>query len=75
MHTASWDNKFDPVGKRVGVIGCGSSGIQISNAIAPKVSELHCFICQPQFSIPLRFRPLSNAENSDINSHYSEIHA
>ncbi|KAI1137529.1 cyclohexanone monooxygenase [Hypoxylon sp. FL0543] len=75
MHTASWDNNVDVVGKRVGVIGCGSSGIQISNAIAPGVAELHCFIRHPQFSLPLRFRPVSGAERSDINARYDDIHA
>ncbi|KAI0425712.1 cyclohexanone monooxygenase [Xylaria sp. FL1042] len=75
MHTASWDNNVDVAGKRAGVIGCGSSGIQISNAIAPKVAELHCFIRHPQFSIPLRFRPVSGAERADINARYDDIHA
>ncbi|TGJ81925.1 hypothetical protein E0Z10_g6859 [Xylaria hypoxylon] len=75
MHTASWDNNVDIVGRRVGVIGCGSSGIQISNAIAPRIAELHCFIRHPQFSVPLRFRPVSSAERSDINARYNNIHA
>lgn len=75
MHTASWDNNVDVAGKRVGVIGCGSSGIQISNAIAPRVAELHCFIRHPQFSVPLRFRPVPSAERSDINARYNDIHA
>ncbi|KAI2617198.1 cyclohexanone monooxygenase [Hypoxylon sp. NC1633] len=75
MHTASWDNNVDVVGKRVGVIGCGSSGVQISNAIAPSIAELHCFIRHPPFSVPLRFRPVSSAERSDINARYHDIHA
>ncbi|KAI6082981.1 cyclohexanone monooxygenase [Hypoxylon rubiginosum] len=75
MHTASWDNNVDIVGKRVGVIGCGSSGIQVSDAIAPIIAELHCFIRHPPYSIPLRFRPVPSSERSDINSRYNEIHA
>lgn len=75
MHTASWDPNVDVAGKRVGVIGCGSSGVQISTAIAPSVASLHCFIRHPQFSVPLRFRPVSSAERADINARYEEIHA
>lgn len=75
MHTASWDKDVEVAGKRVGVIGCGSSGIQISNAIAPKIAELYCFIRHPQFSVPLGFRPVSSAERSEINARYSDMHA
>lgn len=67
--TSSWASSS------VGVIGCGSSGIQISNAIAPRVAELHCFIRHPQFSVPLRFRPVSRAERLDTNARYDDIHA
>lgn len=75
MHTASWDQNVDFVGKRVGVIGCGSSGIQVSNAIATKVEELHCFVRRPQYSVPLRLRPVSSDERESINALQSERHS
>ncbi|TVY71442.1 Baeyer-Villiger monooxygenase [Lachnellula suecica] len=75
MHSASWNSNVDITNKRVGVIGCGSSGIQISNAIAPKVTELHCFIRHPQFSVPLRLQPISAGERSGINHRYDDIWA
>ena len=34
MHSASWDQAFDLRGKKVAVIGTGSSGIQILPQIA-----------------------------------------
>lgn len=45
MHSASWNDKYDFTNKRVGVIGSGSSAIQI----IPKLqkiegAELNCFI-------------------------------
>lgn len=36
MHSANWDSNFDPAGKRIALIGGGSSGIQILPQIAPK---------------------------------------
>ncbi|CAI7618340.1 unnamed protein product, partial [Penicillium palitans] len=73
MHTSAWDHSVDVSGKRVGVIGCGSSGIQVSDAIAPKVAELHCFIRHAQFSVPLRLQPVTAARRSQINSSYDDI--
>jgi cation diffusion facilitator CzcD-associated flavoprotein CzcO len=34
MHSANWDGKYDFRGKKAGVIGAGSSGIQIIPEIA-----------------------------------------
>ena len=40
MHSASWDHNFDCSGKRVGIIGNGSSGIQILPQLA-KLKDTH----------------------------------
>ncbi|CAI7650847.1 unnamed protein product [Penicillium glandicola] len=40
MHSASWDNSCDYKGKRVAVIGNGSSGIQIVPALLPDVPHI-----------------------------------
>lgn len=47
MHTAKWDNDYDLKGKRVGVIGAGSSAAQVVPNIQPLVSELHSFVKSP----------------------------
>ncbi|KAL1865924.1 hypothetical protein VTK73DRAFT_5008 [Phialemonium thermophilum] len=47
MHTARWDNGFDLSGKRVAVIGAGSSAAQVVPSIQPIVKELHSFIKSP----------------------------
>lgn len=43
FHTAEWDKSVDLVGKRVGVIGTGASGVQAVANIADKVKELYVF--------------------------------
>jgi len=60
-HTGSWphsDVEFE--GKRVGVIGTGSSGIQAIPIIAKKASEVLVFQRTPNFSIPARNENLSD---------------
>ncbi|KAJ9157859.1 FAD/NAD-P-binding domain-containing protein [Pleurostoma richardsiae] len=47
MHTARWDNDYDLKGKRVVVIGAGSSAAQVVPSIQPIVKQLHEFIKSP----------------------------
>jgi cation diffusion facilitator CzcD-associated flavoprotein CzcO len=44
LHSANWDDSIQLEGKRVGVIGSGSSAVQIVPNIQPLVSSLKCFI-------------------------------
>lgn len=43
MHTAHWDHDTHIEGKRVGVVGTGSSGIQVVRALADVASHLTVF--------------------------------
>ncbi|PYH91890.1 flavin-binding monooxygenase [Aspergillus ellipticus CBS 707.79] len=44
MHSARWDEDFDCSGKRVAVIGNGSSGIQIVPGLLPKVPHIDHYV-------------------------------
>ncbi|KAJ5287308.1 hypothetical protein N7478_002994 [Penicillium angulare] len=44
LHSAHWDDQVELKGKRVAVIGSGSSAVQIIPTIQPAVSSLKCFI-------------------------------
>ncbi|KAE8158896.1 hypothetical protein BDV40DRAFT_291389 [Aspergillus tamarii] len=44
LHSAHWDDQVELKGKRVAVIGSGSSAVQIVPTIQPIVSSLKCFI-------------------------------
>ncbi|KAG6877424.1 hypothetical protein C0993_007592 [Termitomyces sp. T159_Od127] len=52
MHTADWDRSVNLEGKRVGLIGNGSSGIQVLPAIQPKVAKLITFVRRPTWVFP-----------------------
>ncbi|MFN3601342.1 MAG: flavin-containing monooxygenase [Dietzia sp.] len=49
VHTARWDPALDTKGKRVGVIGSGSTGVQIVSALQPEASRLLHFARSPQW--------------------------
>jgi cation diffusion facilitator CzcD-associated flavoprotein CzcO len=72
-HTAHWPH--DPVdftGKRVAVIGTGSSGIQSIPIIAEQAAHLYVFQRTPNYSVPAGNKPLSAEELDEIKATYAE---
>jgi cation diffusion facilitator CzcD-associated flavoprotein CzcO len=57
FHTARWDTSVDLAGKRVGVIGTGSSSTQIVTALAGKVAKLSVFQRTAQWVFPVKDTP------------------
>ena len=53
IHSAKWDASFDPAGKRVAIIGNGSTGVQITPWLARHAKQLHVFQRTPQWISPL----------------------
>ncbi|KAK5689222.1 hypothetical protein LTR17_026424 [Elasticomyces elasticus] len=54
LHTANWDSSVDLAGKHVGLIGNGSSGIQVLPNIQPKVKHVTTFIREPTWVSPVQ---------------------
>jgi 4-hydroxyacetophenone monooxygenase len=48
-HTARWPKDLDYTGKRVALIGAGSSGLQVGPTVAPVVKRLTVFQRSPQW--------------------------
>lgn len=44
LHSANWDTSFDATGKRVAVIGGGSSAVQIVPNLQPLAAAMTCFL-------------------------------
>jgi cation diffusion facilitator CzcD-associated flavoprotein CzcO len=53
FHSARWDHDVPLAGARVGVIGTGSTAVQITSAIVDTVDELHLFQRTPQWILPM----------------------
>ena len=74
MRAAKWPH--EPVsfaGKRVGVIGTGSTGIQIVQEVGPKAGELFVFQRTPSFTMPMRNRKLDPEFVSEVKRNYPGI--
>jgi cation diffusion facilitator CzcD-associated flavoprotein CzcO len=72
-HTASWPKDgVDFTGKRVGVIGTGSTAIQAIPQIAKQAAHLTVFQRTPNFSVPAQNRPLTDEEQNELKARYQE---
>ncbi|OBJ91361.1 cyclohexanone monooxygenase [Mycolicibacterium conceptionense] len=72
-HTAHWPHEdVDFAGKRVAVIGTGSSGIQSIPLIAEQAEQLYVFQRTPNYSVPAGNRPLAADEIAEIKANYAE---
>ncbi|USP76269.1 hypothetical protein yc1106_03543 [Curvularia clavata] len=54
LHTANWNDNIDLAGRNVGLIGNGSSGIQVLPAIQPYVQKVTTFIREPTWVSPVQ---------------------
>jgi cyclohexanone monooxygenase len=72
VHTGAWPEDLDLTGKRVGVIGNGSTGNQVITATAPIAGHLTSFQRTPQYSVPAGNRELPPEE---LQSHRDDFDA
>jgi cation diffusion facilitator CzcD-associated flavoprotein CzcO len=72
-HTAAWRPDIDVTDKRVAVIGCGSTGVQVITDVASRVKTLTCFQRHPQYSVPSGDRPVAPEYRNWVNDTYDAI--
>ena len=61
FHSARWDHGVDLDGARVGVVGTGSSAVQITSALAGRVPALHLFQRTAQWVLQVPNPPIDEA--------------
>ncbi len=74
LRAAKWPH--EPVsfaGKRVGVIGTGSTGIQIVQEVGRKAGELFVYQRTPSFTMPMRNRKLDPEYVAEVKRNYAGI--
>ena len=72
--TGKWPHEgVDVTGKKVAVIGTGSSGIQAITEIATHAAHLTVFQRTPNYAIPLRNQPSDPGRVRAIKAHYAEV--
>ncbi len=72
-HSARWPHEgVDMAGRRVGIIGTGSSGTQMVPIVAERADHLTVFQRTPNFSIPASHRPITDEQDAEVKAHYRE---
>lgn len=75
-HTGEWPHSgVDFVGKRVAVIGTGSSGIQTIPMIAQEAKHLTVFQRTPAYTVPAHNGPLSPQYVQSVKANYAGFRA
>lgn len=73
VHTGAWPRELDVSGQRVGVIGSGSTGVQVITALAPTAKRLVSFQRSPQYSVPSGDGPVAPQYRQWVNENYDNI--
>lgn len=75
VQTGKWPkDPVDVAGKRVAVIGTGSSGIQCIPLLAKDAAHLTVFQRTPNFSVPAHNGPIDPAYEAKVRADYVEHH-
>jgi cation diffusion facilitator CzcD-associated flavoprotein CzcO len=67
FHTARWEHEHDLRGKRVAVVGTGSTAAQVVPALAPVASQLTMFSREPAYVLPKYEHELTEEELHKLN--------
>ena len=73
-HSSFWpDAGIDVKGKRVAVIGTGSTGVQIAQETAKTARSVTVFQRTPNLSLPMQQKPLTKEEQEKRKPEYPEL--
>jgi cation diffusion facilitator CzcD-associated flavoprotein CzcO len=76
LFTSRWpEGGVDLAGKRVGVIGTGSTGVQLIPVVAREALHLTVFQRSPAYTLPWRVHRFEPGELDDMKARYGEIRA
>ncbi|MCO8127780.1 NAD(P)/FAD-dependent oxidoreductase [Acidimicrobiia bacterium EGI L10123] len=73
FHTSAWPEGVDLKGKRVGIIGTGSTGVQAIPVIAEEAEHLVVFQRTPQYVVPACHETVDEAFLAEVKANYPEI--
>jgi cyclohexanone monooxygenase len=75
-HTAAWPKEgVELAGRRIGVIGTGSTGMQLAPAAAEHAEHVHVFQRTPNYSVPMGNHPLDDDYHARVKSTYRDYRA
>ncbi|MGB3894572.1 MAG: NAD(P)/FAD-dependent oxidoreductase [Mycolicibacter sinensis] len=76
LYTSRWpESGVDLSGKRVGVVGTGSTGVQLIPVVAREAEQLHVFQRSAAYTLPWRVRRFAPGELEALKADYGRIRA
>ena len=74
VHTGQWPEEgVELAGKRVAIIGTGSSAVQSIPILAEQAEQLFVFQRTPNYSMPARNAPLEPSYQAEVKANYVEF--
>lgn len=73
FHSARWDHSVPLDGRRIGIIGTGSTAVQIVSALVDRVAQLTLFQRTAQWIMPQANAPYSEQEQREFHRHPEKI--
>ncbi len=73
FHSARWPEGLGYTGKRVGIIGCGATTVQMLPVLAETADSVTVFQRTPNFVMPAVQKPITPEWDRDIKDNYDEI--
>jgi cation diffusion facilitator CzcD-associated flavoprotein CzcO len=75
FHSARWPDDIRLEGKRVGIIGNGSTGVQLVSALAGRAARVTHFQRSPQWIMPVENRPYTHEERAAFRANPELVEA
>ncbi|HZU81230.1 MAG TPA: NAD(P)/FAD-dependent oxidoreductase [Acidimicrobiales bacterium] len=75
FHTARWNHDLGLDGARIGIVGTGSSAVQVVGALAARAGAVHLFQRTAQWVLPVPNPPVDDAERQRLRADPSQIAA
>jgi cation diffusion facilitator CzcD-associated flavoprotein CzcO len=73
FHSARWDHAAPLDGRRVGVVGTGSTAVQITSALVPRVAKFSLFQRTAQWIAPSENPAYTNEERAAFRTHPEKL--
>jgi cation diffusion facilitator CzcD-associated flavoprotein CzcO len=74
FHSARWDHGVDLDDRRVGIVGTGSTAVQVTSTIVDRVKKLSLFQRTAQWIMPQENPPYSGEEKAGFRAHPETLH-